>query len=227
MVSAAFCCSARLGDAGDGTHPQCHPSTTCFAAGLSRCLLYAAAICLLSQLECCSGKKHAVVLQLKEQVWRSNQNVRPCVFLSFVAAHGVLVPAVSVDHALQEQYNPATRLGYFSEVPREIRRPFSLECGLAGVKAFYRQVFSCVPQQIPDVSPTRQYCWLPFMLDDPWIALDKLEHLVFCAFIVVATYVVCLRLITSNRAVSLSAAVLLSLLAAGAKELGDYLHVRS
>lgn len=64
-----------------------------------------------------------------------------------------------------------------------------------------------------------------FMLAaDPWLALDKLEHFLFCASIVVASYAALYRL-GCNRSVSLSVAVLLSLVAAGGKELGDYLQV--
>jgi hypothetical protein len=59
---------------------------------------------------------------------------------------------------------------------------------------------------------------------DPWLALDKLEHVLFCAVIVGACYAGLYRL-GCNRTVSLSVAVLLSLVAAGGKELGDYLQV--
>uniref|UniRef100_A0A383WD71 VanZ-like domain-containing protein n=1 Tax=Tetradesmus obliquus TaxID=3088 RepID=A0A383WD71_TETOB len=58
---------------------------------------------------------------------------------------------------------------------------------------------------------------------DPWLALDKLEHFLFCASIVLASYAALYRL-GCNRSVSLSVAVLLSLVAAGGKELGDYLQ---
>lgn len=60
---------------------------------------------------------------------------------------------------------------------------------------------------------------------DPWLAVDKLEHFVFCATIVAAAYFASLRFLARSRAVSLSAAILLSVAAAGAKELGDYLEV--
>jgi uncharacterized protein YfiM (DUF2279 family) len=64
-----------------------------------------------------------------------------------------------------------------------------------------------------------------FMLaEDPWLAPDKLEHFLSCGFIVAAAYATLFRL-GCNRTVSLSVAVLLSLLAAGGKELGDYLQV--
>lgn len=64
-----------------------------------------------------------------------------------------------------------------------------------------------------------------FMLAaDPWLALDKLEHFLFCAFIVAAVYAASYRL-GCNRTVTLPVAVLLSILAAGGKELGDYLQV--
>jgi hypothetical protein len=59
---------------------------------------------------------------------------------------------------------------------------------------------------------------------DPWFALDKLEHFLFCAVIVGASYAGLFRL-GCNRTVSLSVAVLLSIVAAGGKELGDYLQV--
>jgi hypothetical protein len=59
---------------------------------------------------------------------------------------------------------------------------------------------------------------------DPWFALDKLEHFLFCAVVVGASYAGLFRL-GCNRTVSLSVAVLLSIVAAGGKELGDYLQV--
>jgi hypothetical protein len=64
------------------------------------------------------------------------------------------------------------------------------------------------------------------LAEDPWLALDKLEHFLFCGFFVAAAYAALFRL-GCNRTISLSVAVLLSLLAAGGKELGDYLQVSS
>lgn len=62
-------------------------------------------------------------------------------------------------------------------------------------------------------------------LADPWLALDKLEHLLFCAAVVVAVTVALQFLLSSGRKVSLIAGVLTSLILGALKELGDHLKV--
>jgi len=60
-------------------------------------------------------------------------------------------------------------------------------------------------------------------LEDPWIALDKLEHLVFCAAVVLAVYCLSVLKLNLSKKTSLVFGVLISLAAASVKELGDYI----
>lgn len=58
---------------------------------------------------------------------------------------------------------------------------------------------------------------------DPWLALDKLQHLVACGLVTVAAYSLALRCLPRRH--SLGVGVLAALLVAGGKELGDQLQV--
>ena len=64
------------------------------------------------------------------------------------------------------------------------------------------------------------------MDSDPWLALDKLEHFIFCASIVWAVYECITRCLRVEKAFSLAFAITLSIIAASFKEVGDYLKVR-
>jgi len=62
-------------------------------------------------------------------------------------------------------------------------------------------------------------------LEDPWIALDKLEHFALCAAVVLAVYCFCTLKIHLSNKISLLIGIVLSLAAATVKELGDALGV--
>jgi hypothetical protein len=68
---------------------------------------------------------------------------------------------------------------------------------------------------------------LASQLSDPWLAVDKLQHLVACAAIVLAVYWALAKPLSGRKGARLALAVIASLVFAGGKELGDYLHVRS
>ena len=61
--------------------------------------------------------------------------------------------------------------------------------------------------------------------DDHWIAVDKLQHLLFCLTVFLASYIACTRFAALNSKAH-SFALGLSLLAGLGKEAGDSLGVR-
>lgn len=63
----------------------------------------------------------------------------------------------------------------------------------------------------------------PGKLADPWIAVDKLQHLVLSAAVVVGVFVTARRALSLGRSSSLAAGILTSLCAGILKELGDHL----
>lgn len=62
-------------------------------------------------------------------------------------------------------------------------------------------------------------------LADPWFAVDKLQHLLFCAAVVVCVFVASRKLLSLGHNTSLAAGVLTSLVLGALKELGDHLKV--
>jgi hypothetical protein len=63
-------------------------------------------------------------------------------------------------------------------------------------------------------------------LADLWLAADKLQHLLFCAAVVVCTFVAARKVLPLGRNASLAVGVLASLVLGTFKELGDHLKVR-
>jgi hypothetical protein len=62
-------------------------------------------------------------------------------------------------------------------------------------------------------------------LADPWFAADKLQHLTFCAALVVAVFLASRKGLPLGRNASLAAGILTSLVLGALKELGDHLKV--
>jgi hypothetical protein len=62
-------------------------------------------------------------------------------------------------------------------------------------------------------------------LADPWFAADKLQHLTFCAAVVVAVFLASGKSLKLGRYASLAAGILTSLVLGALKELGDHLQV--